>query len=156
MNNFADEVILSSTEDAFTIKSVKVESEGKMIVDSCEVTVCVDVDSHFPKPLLCSYVEIAILPSDPHPLPLQNQSTVAAKTSRRLSAGQSLKEGKGRLDRKESLLPITCEDEDLLLNHNDLNHTNLRLELGQIFETKQDKSIQGGKITCHNSHLALR
>lgn len=151
-------MILSSTEEAFNIKSVNIETLGKINVEGCDVTVCLELESFFPKPVLCSYVEVAILPSDPHPNQTQvQQVTNASKVSRRLSGGQNLKEsGKGRLEKRESVLPITCEDEDIIFNHNEVNPTNLRLELGQIFETKQDKSIQGGKITCHNSHQALR
>jgi len=157
---FSDGLILSSTEDSFTIKSVKVETLGKINIDGCDVIVCLEVESHFPKPLVCSCVEMAILPSDPHPAPLINEQPTVPKTSRRLSGGgQNPKEGgrsKSGLDRRESHLPITCEDEDLLFNNIEINPSNLRLELGQSFETKQDKSIQGGKLTCHNSHLALR
>ncbi len=183
---------------------MKVETTGKIHLDSCDVSVTLGLESKLPKPIECSSIQMAVLLCDPthdhHALQNQAQSqeqqnlyqnlsnaafSASAFNNNTPSSGGGGKGSSGggsgsrksskdsnknlrvdggsgndrhsKIERKESVSPLTCEDEDVCLSLNsETNLSNIRLELGQSFDTKQDKTIQGGRILCHNPHQALR
>lgn len=64
-------------------------------------------------------------------------------------------DSKQRLVRKESTTPVmTCEDEDVALALLEYNPALLKLDFS--LERKQDKTIQAGKLMCHDTHQSLR
>ncbi|ODN03761.1 Trafficking protein particle complex subunit 10, partial [Orchesella cincta] len=61
-----DRFVISPTEETFIINSVKIDTLGKINLESCNVRVTVDMYSNLPRPVLSNCVQAAILPYDHH------------------------------------------------------------------------------------------
>ena len=166
--------ILSSMEDTFSVTSMHIETPGKINLDSCPVTIKVELHSNLPKPVISSQLQVAVLLCDGDHEKHSSEGVlvngVTTKGRGTSNSGGSLKGvvkrssfenksgTKDKLSRKESLNmnPTTCEEEDVNVALMDMNYTVLRLDLSQHLDVKQDKVIHGGRLLCHNSHQALR
>ena len=171
--------MLSAMDDTFFDTSIQVDTPGKINLDSCPVTINVELHSNLPKPVTSSQLQVAILLCD-NDHERHSESAVANGTANnnksrggtpgpgnsgkgggglvKRSSFESKASNKDKLTRKESLNlnPSTCEEEDMNVALLDMNYSMLHLDLSQHLDVKQDKVIHGGRLLCHNSHQALR
>lgn len=68
LNSFipGDRFVITPAEETFVINHVKIDTPGKIHMESCNVRIAVDIVSYMPRPVLSNSVEAAILPYDHH------------------------------------------------------------------------------------------
>ncbi|CAG7734427.1 unnamed protein product, partial [Allacma fusca] len=150
----SDRHILSTMEDTFKLNSLKIETPGKINLNSCPVTVTIELASDLPKPTFSSSIQLAILLCDSdHEKHLQSFTLQNGIPNSTNPGNKNRPGGAGSAQNSQMNNP---GKEDLNAALMESSYSILRLEIGQQLDMKQDKTINGGRLMCHNSHQALR